>query len=692
MGKLKDKLYYLLVEKNPNIRKEYQNYVNTHQAEHQKKRKKSWKILLKLNWHYRILRKKKKMMPVPPAPSAPKGRLPYLDGAESTQVRTIEAIHFAKNLLKYDLISFDIFDTLVLRPFSKPTDLFLVLENRLGILNFSNIRIEAEQSARAEAVQKNGNHEVTIYDIYKYVNRRTGLDIDKGVAAELQAEMDFCFANPYMKRVFNILLDQGKEIIITSDMYLPQDMMTKLLESCGYKGYSKLYVSCDYSCNKRNGGLYKNIIREHKKKSFVHVGDNFTTDIEKPRSMGLEAVFYKNCHLSGNQWRAEGMSELTGSLYSGIVNTHLHNGTKKFPAHYEYGFIYGGLYVVGYCNWIYNKAKAEGIDKVLFLSRDGVIYQRVFNMMFDDMPNEYVYWSRIANIKYTVENGRDDILTRMATHKAHNVLPASYAEILESFGLSHLIPELKKHKIKKDRILSPEGIKGFEDFLIDHWDDIVRSYEKETEAMRSVIESSIEECKKVAIVDVGWAATGPLGIKHLVENKWNMDCEVFCYVAGSRDAKHIKPLNDLINGRVEPYMFSRMYNRNLYDFHSGTNKGTNGIYFELFTQAPAPSFKGINENGGFEFDIPEVENYETIEKIHQGIADFAELYLHHTRNDKYLLNIAGYDAYAAFKFILKDIKFIKHQFADFSYARNVGGNDALQKIETIEEIMQKSGL
>ena len=58
MGKLKDKLYYLLVEKNPSIREEYQSYVRSHPDEHRFDRKRSLKLLLKLNWHYRILRKK----------------------------------------------------------------------------------------------------------------------------------------------------------------------------------------------------------------------------------------------------------------------------------------------------------------------------------------------------------------------------------------------------------------------------------------------------------------------------------------------------------------------------------------------------------------------------------------------------------------------------------------------------------
>ncbi|GAA9898206.1 hypothetical protein VN0781_01350 [Helicobacter pylori] len=47
----------------------------------------------------------------------------FLDGAKS-------------EILKYDVISFDIFDTLLLRPFIKPTDLFLYIETKYNIKVF----------------------------------------------------------------------------------------------------------------------------------------------------------------------------------------------------------------------------------------------------------------------------------------------------------------------------------------------------------------------------------------------------------------------------------------------------------------------------------------------------------------------------------------------------------------------------
>ena len=62
------------------------------------------------------------------------------------------------------VISFDIFDTLLLRPYVKPVDLFLHIEKIFGVENFKNIRIEAEKQARKKYSQ---HEDINIHQIYE---------------------------------------------------------------------------------------------------------------------------------------------------------------------------------------------------------------------------------------------------------------------------------------------------------------------------------------------------------------------------------------------------------------------------------------------------------------------------------------------------------------------------------------------
>ena len=50
----------------------------------------------------------------------------------------------ARRLMEYDVISFDVFDTLLFRPFSRPEDLFYIVGQKLDYLDFRRIRMEAE--------------------------------------------------------------------------------------------------------------------------------------------------------------------------------------------------------------------------------------------------------------------------------------------------------------------------------------------------------------------------------------------------------------------------------------------------------------------------------------------------------------------------------------------------------------------
>ena len=54
---IKERLYDIIVRNNKNVKYEYERYVMEHTIEHYEHRLTHWKILWKLNWHYRIQKK-----------------------------------------------------------------------------------------------------------------------------------------------------------------------------------------------------------------------------------------------------------------------------------------------------------------------------------------------------------------------------------------------------------------------------------------------------------------------------------------------------------------------------------------------------------------------------------------------------------------------------------------------------------
>ena len=329
MGKLKSKLYYYLVEKNEAIAREYESVKASKTSTLSR-----LSALIRLNFHYRILRRKAPLFKIKKAP--------FQNGSESSLSKREAIPEFVEKLLKYDVISFDIFDTLILRPLASPKDIFGILENRNALPGFREARIAAEKNARRKAP----NDEISIYDIYREL-REMGFDVQNGEEKELNAEIDYCFENPYMKEVFEALKKAGKEVIIVSDMYFPEEMMKKLLLKTGFDDYAKLYVSCDYGKNKAKGELFNVVLADIKGKRIIHVGDNQSSDVRIPKALGIDSYYYKNCHEIGAAYRPSLEERLPESLFSGILNTHFHSGCKEYEASYERSFALAATEVTG---------------------------------------------------------------------------------------------------------------------------------------------------------------------------------------------------------------------------------------------------------------------------------------------------------------------------------------------------------
>lgn len=718
MSRIKNKLYDWLVRKNEWVRYEYERYVMEHTVEHYEHRLLHWKMLWKLNWHYRIRKKKTPLLywdinteekkvgqkvaaltiqekgQAKRQPVSKEEKLPYLEGAESNLFMR-QAPHYAcRNLSKYDVVSFDIFDTLIFRPFSKPIDLFMILGEKYHICNFQKIRVDAEKRAREQHAALFGNTEATIFDIYEIIEKMTGIPKELGVQNEFECELEFVRPNPYCKRLFDLLKEQEVRIIACSDMYLPKTYISELLLKCGYDGFEDIFVSCDYTFSKRNKGMYKMIRNKYGVQcKIVHIGDNYGVDVTAAQECGMDAIFIKNCNIAGMQYRAEGMSPLIGSAYAGIVNMHLHTGLKSYTPYYEYGFIYGGIYVLGYCNWIYEHARKNNVDRIFFLSRDGYIYKKVFDYLYPNIETKYVYWSRIASQKYVMDCDFNDFLTKMIIHKINNPnVHDSIEDLLGILGLECFIPRLGDYKLTKEEEILETNKESLIMFFNENKGDMIEYIKEEREQLKECFEYFIGEAQNISIVDVGWIGSGPMAIKYLINNIWKMDKKIYCLVAANRHYNDSANASAIASKDIESYMFNSSCNVELLKFHSSTNKNTNNLYFEMFTQAPMPAFAGVDRYGEFLFELPEVENYEQIEQIHQGISDFVVEYTTIFKNYSWMYNISGHDAYMPFKMIVKNLKFIKHYLGQMTYARTVGTNKKERKIETLSEIMDALSL
>ena len=610
---------------------------------------------------------------------------------ENNKIEQREDINkLVEKLEKFDIISFDIFDTLILRPFKKPTDLFRILGIKHNMVNFSDIRRKAEKSAREKAKKIYGHTEVTIYDIYQEINLITDLDVEDGVRVEFEAEKDFCYANPYMKKVFDELVSRGKNVIIVSDMYIPHDMMKELLENCGYFGEKALFVSCDYGMTKRNGYLYKYLQDNYiKGQSIIHIGDNEVSDIASAKENNITTYYYKKNDDIGSEIADVDMSPTIGSLYKGIINNYINNGTnieKISNTYYRYGFLYSGILIYGYVNWLHKFAIENKLDKLLFLARDGYILKKVYDMLYNDIPSEYCLWSRHATLKTVPERDLSRYIWQFIDRIAKNNKYITIKEILDDLELNFLENEFHLRNISLETKVDDKIVKLLRNFIIDNKNKIKENSKMYSEAAKFYYKQKVGNSKRIGIVDLGWRGSGAISLKDLFENYWNFDCEVKSLIAFGISRKPGFDDGFVLTKETNTYAFSEYVN---YDYSKKFQESLliNMSLIEiLISSAPKPSFLNFEfddkENLVEKFDREEKENYEIINYIHEGIIDFIIEYRKRTKCYNFLQEIPSRDASSPIMSLLDEEKYEKFakDFKDFYYTYLVGGTNQVNLV------------
>ena len=182
---------------------------------------------------------------------------------------------------QFDLISFDIFDTLIVRDVVSPTDIFYMtgldyFKDKEKAREFKMRRVKAEADAR----RRSANGEVNLKDIYRELFVSYGITAGILKDRELKSEIEHCFPREKWKSLFDAYIEKGKKVILISDMYLSSSEIKMMLDKCGMRGYDNLFVSNEYGYDKISGELYKVAERAlgMENCSHIHYGDSFKAD------------------------------------------------------------------------------------------------------------------------------------------------------------------------------------------------------------------------------------------------------------------------------------------------------------------------------------------------------------------------------------------------------------------------------
>lgn len=655
---MKRRIYQRLVNQVPGIRSRYLSL----------RRKRpgipgqfhAWLLLFWWNLLYWVMRKKSLELPLPYGYYEKKPLLFQESGHHTPPP--------VKNLLAeledFDVISFDIFDTLLVRPFSAPSDLFYMLGIKLNYPDLPLLRMQAEQKARERRLQEKRSPEVTLDEIWELLSPLIGVSKEEGIRMEKQTEEEYCHGNPYFAELLYRLRQKEKALILTSDMYLDKHFLQSLLEKAGVGPFHEILVSCEYGASKATGALYQ-ILRKKaellkgKNCTIAHVGDNRHSDIYMARKAGISAFWYPNPQETGNPFRPMDMSAITGSMYRGIVNLKLHTQGILYSPFYEYGYIYGGLSALGYCRFLHKRAKERGIQNLWFLSRDGEILKKIYDHLYPMENTSYILWSRNVSLRLSAEAYPHEFFQRFLFQKANQGYPI--AEIFSSMRLLSLLEEAcQRSGWRADDRLSTGKARILQEFLLSRWDKVRAVYQKESELAIPYLQSRVKREEQLGIVDIGWTGSGALGLSYVLKTSGSLTHTPCAFLGGTASCHNLSP--DVSQGfffqnEMESYFFSQEHNRDLWKFHDLNKK--HNLYVELLFTSSSPSFRGFDKgrNGEIRFLFGKEEKHKNqIAEIQKGIWDFVQ---DHERYFYPILErsnapISGRDAYQPLLLFLKD--------------------------------------
>ena len=523
-----------------------------------------------------------------------------------------------------EIISFDVFDTLLMRYVAVPAlvneIIRLKVEDLLGkSFDFPKFRLRAEELARRD---KGGD--VTLDEIYRSFSQVAELDADtckKIRELEISTEVKLSLPREAVVDWFKKILKSGRKIWLISDMYMQTPDLERLLKKCGVEGYEKLLISCETGMRKDTAAIWNHFAE--KKINLVHVGDNETSDMQLPNDRKifgyhLMSAFNMLTLTPFGKMLAEGF-DLKNSLYAGIclgvvlakklqspfaLSRELTDRPGKIVLKNfrDLGYWFFGPPLLTFILWLIKTTREDGTRRIFFLARDGYFLRPLYKLVtetlnVEPLPSEYFYASRRA---VTVASVRE------ISH-AEDILKLNFDGTLKQFFKVRFGLELGDDtKIS----LPDESFGRVKKIIAEHAEEILSRVEMERTNYKKYIDGLGGALDKVGLVDMGYSGTIQYHLQRLAGKN-------FTGYYFATNAKNLfgAAAHERMRGCFAENDMQVTTKSAVYKYH---------LLFESFLTAPDAQLLHFDAEGKPIFGAPEVGqiHFDELEEINAGVKDF----------------------------------------------------------------------
>lgn len=325
-----------------------------------------------------------------------------------------------EQIQKADVISFDLFDTLIVRNVLSYSDLIALLgekllEKSIDIVDFVNRRIEVEKR-----LSRNGAPRLS--SIYEEI--LSGVPISNMSAqqlAELEYAVDASLIRPRIEMVELVqsIRTLGKQVYVTSDSYYSQSQIEKILHDNGISGVDKIFVSCEFNTGKTTG-LFEKVIEVAGTRNILHIGDDIVADVESASRFGLKTFqIYSATELLdavGGLKLISDKEDISDHIRIGMFAANIFNSPFQFETEerrihaddaVNIGYLFCAPMIFDFAYWFGQQVEEKQISNILFSARDGYLLYKFFTKIYPNCRPRYFLTSRISAIRAGVLDDAD---------------------------------------------------------------------------------------------------------------------------------------------------------------------------------------------------------------------------------------------------------------------------------------------
>ncbi|MFR2469664.1 MAG: hypothetical protein ACLS8Y_00900 [Lachnospira sp.] len=531
---------------------------------------------------------------------------------------------------KVEVVSFDIFDTLIMRKIFSPEDVFRLLEEKVRV----ELKLDCEiANVRAQAASMCGSY-ATINEIYQYIKQQTNL-IDKNIIDIMQLEkdidIDLCITRRDIADLYEYCLTCGKEVYLISDMYYTLQDIKRILDKCGVKvpDDEHIWISCEKKADKVSGSLWEKYSKLVSKDiRCLHIGDNKTGDAKNPVIYGIDSYYIMSAKdmlmKSSISELASSVNTVSDSICLGLVAAKLFNspfalcstnGKVSYDDSEIYGYCVYGPLLEKFLIWLYYNSRKDGIDKLLFFARDGYFlekdYKVVSELLNDGYEQDWCYLPISRRLIYMATMENEDDFKRVVAFP----YVGTFAEYMKSrFGI--IVTEVTS-EYNNRQINAVGDSKDILEWIQPYKDEIIKKAKRERENYLRYLKTDGDMQKGLTYgtVDLGYYGTNQYYLQRLTGIKTKGYCFYACL---GKDNVYISDIS----------MTGCFQYGDDYTAEKSIVRKKN-MYIETFITAPHGMISYIDNQGKMicKPDGKSQEYFDIKEKVNCGAVDFIVNYI-----------------------------------------------------------------